>query len=246
MWNANCFQVVWFVTNVDSVDASIVYGALTDQEPDNVIKNKLLNQKSQFLSSAIGVSCDQKNSVEVKPGRVDWFIEPQLEENDPPYSKSLKVHSCLEGIRKKILELDDVIIGEATRLAIVTVLISPMRSIDEATNALVKMCKIPFSSGNLMDLSLQFNRIKQVDNEVVINRLTQFSVETSVLSQVMMNMQSGQTNSIRMDERFAIRAQLDINTMPTGQIFSFERQQLLFQALLDETVLLANEPTRLF
>ena len=239
MWKARSIQVGWFVTNSSDVPVEKLFEALTDQEPDSYMKNRVPSPQNPFLSSATGLSDNEKNTVRVEPGRVNWFVEPKLIESDPPYSKLLEIKPTLGEIRNSILKLDSKLLGETTRLTIVSTFVFPVTSLDSANRKLAKMCELSLTPKGLNDLFIRLNRRKMLRKGEEINRVASYSIETSSL--VMQNIQTG--NTVKTHNRFAVKVQSDFNTVPKGRVYNIEMQQDILQILMNETLAFADNPT---
>ncbi len=69
MWKARNIQVGWFVTNSSDVPVEKLFGALTDQEPDSYMKNRVPNPQFPFSNNATGVAETEIKTINVEPGR---------------------------------------------------------------------------------------------------------------------------------------------------------------------------------
>ncbi|MCY3725269.1 MAG: hypothetical protein OXF95_01375 [Rhodobacteraceae bacterium] len=238
MWKARSIQVGWFVTNSSGVPVEKLFEALTDREPDSFMKNRVPNPQYPFLSNATGVSDTEINTINVEPGRVFWIIEPRIEVSDPPFPKLLEIEPTIEKIRNRILELDGGLLGETTRLTIISTLILTMNSIADVNRKLVNMCDINLNPEWLNELQIRVNRRKKIIRGIDINRIAKFSTVQSSL--VMKNMQTG--DEVLTNEKYAVQVQLDFNTVPTGKLYSVKQQQNIFQILCNETLFFVNNP----
>jgi len=239
MWKARSIQVGWFVTNSSDVPVEKLFEALTDQEPDSYMKNRVPNPQFPFLSNATGVSDTEINTINVEPGRVFWIIEPMVEVNDPPFPNLLNIKPTLGEIQNRIRGLDGDLLGETTRLTILSTLIFTMNSIVNVNRKLVKMCNITLNPEGLNELQIRLNRRKKIKGGVEINRLANFSTVQSSL--VMKNMQTGD-EVLTNEKKYAVQVQLDFNTVPTGKVFSVKQQQSIFQTLCNETLIFVKNP----
>lgn len=245
MWKSSNIQIVWFAVNADSVDAPSAYKALTGNEVDGFEKNRVPSQKSPFLSRAFGVTDSKSSRVQVSPGRVDWFIEPQSQDDDLPYEKLLDTKAAIESARETIEGLAGELIGDVTRVSVVTRLIREVATPDEANHGLVEICGIPLAPEGLKDLAFQANKRKRLTSGVEINRLARFSIETASVIMLAVNQNTGQAvqTSPQKNEKYAVRVDLDFNTVPSGTVFGIAQQKELFGALFDETLAASEKPS---
>ncbi|MEQ9241225.1 hypothetical protein [Roseovarius indicus] len=244
MWNAQSFQIVWFPVSVEGLSAKSIFENLLDREPDTTETSRVPSQKTPFFSRSLAEINALRHVIVVAPGRVDWHIEPVLDEDESPYSRLFNSVETVEFVMKRVVGLPPETIGDVNRVSVISTLLRPMSSFEETSSEFVAMTGLPVVSEGAMDLSLQINKRKLISGGVSINRLVKFSTET--LSRLVINLDAQQGKAASAapsnEELFSVKVRLDFNTVPTGQIFDKDRQIEIFGCLCDETLKMAESP----
>jgi hypothetical protein len=245
VWKSSNIQVVWFVSDADGVDASRAFKALTGNEADGFERNRVLSQRAPFHARAHGAQDGKQYRIQTSPGRVDWFIEPHLQEDESPYERLFDTKEAICSIHDAIRELPDELFGDATRVSVVTTLIEEVATPDEANMSFIELCGIPVSHIGLSDLVFQSNKRKKITESIVINRIFKFSTETITRVLMSLDHQSGRVGQMHPEKNMnhAVRIDLDINTVPSGDLMNPDQQKKVFAQLFEETLAVSTSPS---
>ncbi len=243
MWQSRDIQVVWFpVTEIDGKGALNIYKSLLDKEPDGFENHRILQPQAPYFGRAYGQNLGIIHQVTVRPGRVDWQLEPFPDEDTDPFSNLFETQPTLKKINKMIQNMDGKLIGEVTRISVVSKLLQPQDSPEKAQNNLLKLCKIDLVAKDLSDLMIHINKTKFISNTVVINRLVKYSIANAI--EIKVDSTTGEPIEHHKPSNviFGTVVNLDFNTVPSGQIYKTKEQRKIFDKLIDETTNFAKNP----
>jgi len=227
------------------VAAVDLYEAIVKSEPDSSTSNKSPTANSPFFSQATGLSDGYSHTIRVSPGRVDWILsKPQPEDSDP-FANLIDIDDGFPAVRNYFDSFTHDLFFNVTRLSIVCILASKADSINEANAEVTRMCMLPIPGDNFLDLSMQINRRKMILEGREINRLCKFSTETVSQVVIQLDGNSGQAGRLTPvnEIHYGVSLLLDFNTVPDGERIPNKHHSSIFNSLLDEAHLAAEEPS---
>lgn len=235
-WLAETLRLTVFFDSADPVDPSTWWEAVTNEPPENSLfqsKASTLKQDGPFI--------DGRLILTVKPDRADWFFFPSfdLALNGPQFDQ-LQEYSSVIKLQTDFANKWFDVCPPVVRLAFGAILDLPVPNKNTGYNLLIPFLKsVHLDIDNSSDFLYQINRPRMSEKfpEIQINRLSKWSVQNVIISQVEVDSIKNRKPFQRTTDYFFARLELDINTVPGHSVFTSDELKLLFPELLK----LANE-----
>lgn len=238
-WNAQSILLIWFTHASNSVKASVVFESVFGHEAETTQTNRAPNPAAPFLSVAAGTEQGVQFQVMVLPGRVDISVAsvPEAPDADTEIADTA-------GLLSKLVDGAIAVSGtiaDVYRQAIVLNLQQRASDLVVALASLeVNIDGVEFDDA--LDVSVQINKRKAVETlpDVSMNRLMR--VSTAVAQQISVTMGNGLPSvpvNVGEEVAFSVMA-IDLNTVPTGRIFSPDEQSSIWKEFAQEALRLRS------
>jgi len=215
-WTAEQFRCTAFILHGSALTADYWWTKLADADPEEVTSNPRLG-----ASQAVGKYEPGKLVVTTQPGRIDWFLVPDMAETVPIQGQvppglaaptlgcAVESFNAFSDISRKWLAFED--IPQVNRLALGGVLTHPEEDRRTAYLRLPEYVPVkvdPESTDFLYQINLPTQSRLDITG-LLINRLSKWSV--SMFKLVAMSMQ-GELTSQSFGATISLRCEIDINT----------------------------------
>jgi len=224
-WGGQQVQLVWFLANVEGVDASDVFKRVWEVEADSVQRNRIPGPANPFLSVASSRKDTVDLVVQVLPGRCDLIIT-SASQDESVLGHLFDVETALNDVFDR-LDRSGGVGQDVFRISVVATVMKPVDQYAEGAAEFFGSLGFDPEIPDASDLMFQLNSKKLVGG-VLANRIIQFSVAGLQAFAV------GQGNMSVTSISFAARRQYDFNTIPDGTLLEQARQLPIFRALANE------------
>jgi hypothetical protein len=212
-------QFAWFVSDTTNLVADGLMQNMLDLQPDTVQTNRVPSPEAPFLSSAVRAEGKFKFILNVSPGRVDLYVQPQVDGSSP----TLPLIDAREGITLVLDALrrnSPVGLTSVYRCAVVCIFLDREESSESANTAFARKVGIPAVHGAI-DQNFTINVRKRLPEAICeVNRILHYSVD-KIQQMEVMNLASGRfdvNNGRVVAETYFIRTAIDVNNIPEEQI----------------------------
>ena len=237
MWNAATLQLSYFVTSNIGLDAEALFTQGFLAEPESVQRNRVVSASNPNLSVATGVKDGYQVSVQVQPGRADFFVTPDGSQ-DLAENQLVRLFPTEGGLAILTFAEQQLALSNVIRVAIVLQLCDPIVSYDFGARAIQELVgtKFPLSPGS--DLLFQMNVRKVAGSGHELNRL----LRTGILAfhEVAVSLSQDSQAVPISDVRFATSLMIDVNCVQLPVPIDVAEQHTLFRAIHGEVMNLAN------
>lgn len=217
-WAVESLQVVWFKPDVQYVDARSVFAGAYGREPDSYQSNRSITPTTPFLNLASSNSSGVLERVQVGPGRIDLQISMAQNPEVPFPTLPSGPHDAIDAL-PDIVAGATAVVGTAYRVAIVTNLVRPADTAEEAAAVAAKYFGF-HDWTDAIDANFQINRRKRFDgSQLLMNRLLRQNT-VAVQGFALSVPQPGAFSNIPTSTvAHGTQYMVDLNVVPTGAEF---------------------------
>jgi hypothetical protein len=227
-WRAQSYQAAWFLDQ-PPVDIAAIFVAIVGAGPDQVQQPSLAN------SLAMGTDGHIDRRLVRQPGRLDYFesLVPTAEINFPLFSPEAGLNAFLD----RVLRADH-LMGNTSRLAVVTKLLEPAPDLNSATGLAAALAKVSIPFDDAEDFYFQVARKRTFPScpELKMNRVLKWTAQEI---QIIGVTSAGHPLNARGD--FGT-IEIDVNSVPGAGLSSSARKPI-WADIRQETIRLCRSPT---
>lgn len=234
-------QLAWFVNDTSKLQAAELFRTIFKEEADTVNQNRVPSPTAPYLSSAKRSEGKATTTLNVSPGRIDLFIQPeQVADVVPSGLATIDAKQTLLHSLELIRSATDFSLPGAYRIAVVCNFIEVFDQYSATKAAFFKRLGLQNIDGDVWDLAFQINkRFNYEPAGLSVNRLFSMNIELFQQVQVLGGSPALTflSNGRVVNEAFILSYNIDLNNVPiNGRLLERDEMTSAMQRFSEEVI----------
>ncbi len=245
LWETQSIQAAWFLAGIDDVDVEFIYRGLFGVQPDTMQVNRVPGPTNPFLGVATGNLNRWQAVLQLQPGRLDLYVQPDPNAPDGNIPPTLNSEEVIGWLRATLFQKSEYF-PSSIRLAFICNFLKKTDDIEAARDEVAHLLNLDERLTSYSDLVFQLNKRRMIGTPAIeVNRLLRWA--TVGFHSVVFNnpMGAGLHSALSTLEKHAASLMVDVNTVVGSKIFAKQEQATIFGDMISEALRLGEIRTPL-